>query len=75
MKDNGKFESVFMLRSKNVKPILHLWKSGKVESALNTLERADLPIAVDTIGAILHNSAFKFGITPEVACSLIRKLV
>lgn len=66
---------MFSLRSKNIKPIIHLWREGKIDNALRTLERADLPIAYDCISAILTNERFKFAVTPDVACVLIKKLL
>jgi hypothetical protein len=75
MKEGGRFESVYKMRSSYVKPIIHYWKQGKIDSALYTLSQADVPVAFDCISAVLHNSTFKMGITPDVACSLIKKLV
>jgi hypothetical protein len=40
-----------------------------------TLSQADLAVAYDCISAILHNSTFKMGITPDAACGLIKKLI
>jgi hypothetical protein len=63
------------MRSTSVKPIIHLWKEGKIDSALNILSSADIAVAFDCINAILHNSTFKMAIIPDVACSIIAKLV
>ena len=63
------------MRSSYVKPIIHYWKQGKIDSALYTLSQADLAVAYDCISAVLHNTTFKMGITPDVACTLIKKLV
>ena len=75
MKDQGRFEAVYKLRSSHVKPIIHYWKQGKIDSALYTLAQADTPVAYDCISAILHQSKFKSAITPDVACALLKKLV
>lgn len=75
MKEQGRFEAVFKLRSSHVKPIIHYWKQGKIDSALYTLAQADTPVAYDCISAILHQSKFRSAITPDVACALLKKLV
>jgi hypothetical protein len=74
MKDSIKFESVCKMRSSCIKPIIHYWKQGNIGSAMYTLSQADLAVAYDCISAILRNSTFKMGITPDVACGLARKL-
>lgn len=75
MKESGRFQSVYKMRSSYVKPIIHYWKQGKIQSALYTLAQADVAVAFDCLSAILHNSTFKMAITPDVACALIKKLV
>jgi CRISPR/Cas system endoribonuclease Cas6 (RAMP superfamily) len=62
------------MKSNYVKPIIHYWKQGKIESAMYTLSQADSTVAHDCISAILRNSTFKMGIAPDVACGLVRKL-
>lgn len=66
---------MYKLRSSYIKPIIHFWKQGKIDSALYTLGQAEIAVAYDCISAILHNNTFKMGITPDVACALIKKLV
>lgn len=56
------------MRSSYVKPIIHFWKQGQIESAMYALSQTDTAVAYDCISAILHNSTFKMGITPDVAC-------
>lgn len=75
MKESGRFESIYKLRSNAVKPIIHYWKQGKIDSALYTLSQADMAVAYDCISAIIHNSTFKMAINPDVACAFIKKLV
>ena len=58
-----------------MKPIIHYWKQGKIDSALYTLSQADTPVASDCISAILQNSKFKSAITPDVGCAFLKKLV
>lgn len=74
MKESGKFQSVYKIRSSAIKPIIHYWKQGKIDSALYTLSLADVAVAYDCISAIIHNSTFKMAITPDVACAFIKKL-
>lgn len=76
MKDSGKYSSVMTNRSNVIKPIIHLWKQGNIESALRALSQyspkeRDISVMSDCISSILHNKKFKSGITPDAACVLI----
>lgn len=64
MKDNGKFETVIKHRINSLKPIIHFWKQGKIDSALNILRQTDSSIVSDCTMAILKNSKLKYAVTP-----------
>lgn len=71
MKDNTKFEQVIKQRINLLKPIIHFWKQGKIQSSLSILKQTEPSITTDATTAILKSSKFKYSITPEVACELL----
>jgi len=71
IKDNSTFATVMTNRINGLKPIIHFWAQGKVESAISILNNTDSSIVSDATAAILKCSKFRFGITPEVAVKLL----
>ncbi len=71
LKDNSKFETVLKHRINSLKPIMHFWKQGKIDSALSILNQTDASIVADCTAAILKSSKFKYAITPEVGVKLL----
>ena len=62
-KDDSKFESVLKHRINALKPIIHFWKQGKINSALSIMSQTDPSIVSDSAAAILKNSKFKYAVS------------
>ena len=61
MKENGKFEEVIDNRKRNVKPIIHYWKSGKLKEALYTMNQYEdkIDVVLDCVNTIVNTPQFK----------------
>lgn len=63
MKDNSTFETVMKSRISQLKPIIHFWSQGKVDSSLSILKQAEAPIVSDATSAILKSSKMRYSVS------------